>query len=97
MEIVISHQAMKWFKEDIGVKTGDKVRFYVQFYGSSSIQKGYSLAFTKEDPINIAASAEVEGILFYIEETDLWFFDGHDLHIDYLEQEDELEYKYIKL
>ena len=31
MEIVISQQAINWFKEDIGVKAGDKVRFYVQF------------------------------------------------------------------
>lgn len=96
MEIIISQTAFEWFKEDIGLTKGDKLRFYAQFYGSSPIQKGYSLAFSNEDPINIAASIEKEEILFFIEETDLWYFDGHDLYVDYHKQEDELEYKYIK-
>ncbi|WP_042460218.1 HesB/YadR/YfhF family protein [Neobacillus dielmonensis] len=96
MEIVITEQALKWFKEDIGYKSGDKVRFFVKIYGSSPVQEGYSLAFAKDDPLDIAVSVESEGILFFVEETDLWFFDGHDLHVNYDEQEDELEYNYIK-
>jgi len=96
MEIVLSNQAIKWFKEDVGLKQGDTLRFYVQIYGSSPVQQGYSLAFTKEDPLNIGASTEVDGILFFVEDTDLWYFDGHDLHVDYIEKEDLVEYKYIK-
>lgn len=96
MEIVISNQALKWFKEDIGLKSGDKLRFYTQIYGNSPVQKGYSLAFTVEEPLNVSASTEIDGILFYVENDDLWYFDGHDLHVDYDEKEDELEYKYVK-
>ncbi|WP_251551027.1 HesB/YadR/YfhF family protein [Neobacillus muris] len=96
MEIVISEQAIKWFKEEVGLQSGDKIRFYVKIYGSSPVQDGYTLAFTKEDPLDIAVSTEAEGILFFIEEADLWFFDGHNLHVNYHEQEDELEYNYIK-
>lgn len=96
MKIVISNQALKWFQGEIGMKKGDKVKFYTQFYGSSSVQQSYSLAFSKDDPINITTSTELEGILFYVEETDLWYFDGHDLHVEYNEQDDELEFKYIK-
>lgn len=96
MKIVINNQALKWFQGEIGVKKGDKVKFYTQFYGSSPVQQSYSLAFSKDDPINITTSTELEGILFYVEETDLWYFDGHDLHVEYNEQDDELEFKYIK-
>ncbi|WP_462408618.1 HesB/YadR/YfhF family protein [Neobacillus sp. Marseille-QA0830] len=96
MEIVISEQAFKWFKDDVGLKSGDKVRFYVKIYGSSPVQEGYTLAFTKEDPLDIAVSIEQDGVLFFIEESDLWYFDGHDLHVNYHELEDELEYNYIK-
>ncbi|WP_066311768.1 HesB/YadR/YfhF family protein [Bacillus sp. FJAT-29814] len=96
MEIVISNQALKWFKEDIGLTSGDTLRFYTQIYGNSPVQKGYSLAFTVEEPVKVAVSSQMDGILFYIEADDLWFFDGHDLHVEYDEKEDELEYKYVK-
>ncbi len=97
MEIKISSQALKWYKEDLGFNKGDNVRFYVQFYGNSPVQQGFSLAFTEETPIKIAVSTELEGILFYIEESDLWYFDDHDLLVEYDPKEDELEYKYVKL
>lgn len=96
MKITISEPAVKWFINDMGVKKGDHVRFYAQFYGSSPVQQSYSLGFTVEDPINITASTELEGIIFFVEETDLWYFDGHDLLVEYNEQEDELEFNYIK-
>src|SRR5689334_18570239 len=96
MEIYISKQAVNWFKNEVGAKQGEKIGFYVQFYGTSPVQEGYSLAFSKETPINKAISVEIDGILFFVEESDLWFFDGHDLHVEYDEQEDVLEYKYIK-
>lgn len=95
MEITISKQAQKWFKEEIELKKGDQVKFYVQIYGNSPVQKGYSLAFSKESPINKYVSTEVDGILFYVEEPDLWFFNGHDLLVDYDEKVDELMYKYV--
>ncbi|WP_284036079.1 HesB/YadR/YfhF family protein [Neobacillus sp. 114] len=96
MEIKISNQALKWFKEDIGLKKGDKLRFYTQVYGNSPIQKGYSLAFTQEEPLKIAASTDLDGILFFVEDGDVWYFDGHDLHVDYNAKEDELKYEYVK-
>ena len=37
-----------------------------------------------------------DGITFFIEESDLWFFKGHDLSVEYNEQIDELEYRYHK-
>jgi uncharacterized protein YneR len=95
MEIKISNQAQKWFKEEIGLEKGVPVKFYVQMYGNSPVQKGYSLAFTKEDPIHNYIGTEVDGILFFVEEPDLWFFDGHDLLVDYDEKLDEIVYKYV--
>lgn len=96
MEIVISKAAIEWFKSGMGLIKGDRLRFYAQLYGSSPVQQGFSLAFAKEDPINIVASTELDGIIFFVEETDLWYFDGHDLHVDYHKKEDDLEFKYVK-
>ncbi|WP_449537530.1 HesB/YadR/YfhF family protein [Ferdinandcohnia sp. Marseille-Q9671] len=95
MKITITESALKWFKEDISVKNGDTVRFYPKFYGSSPMHEQYSLGFSKDDdPIQIHTSEKIDDIVFYVEEDDTWFFNGHNLLVDYHEDTDELEYQY---
>ena len=48
----------------------------------------------KDEPQNAGATAEIEGITFFIEESDIWYFDNHDLHIDYNESVKEPEFHY---
>lgn len=97
MEMTISDAALKWFKEDISVKNGDTVRFYPMFYGTSAVQEKYSLGFsTHDEPIQIHTSQKVGDIEFYVEEDDIWFFNGHNLIVDYNPNKDELEYQYPK-
>jgi uncharacterized protein YneR len=97
MDIVISKTAFQWFKEEVELKTGDKVKFYPKVYGNSPVQEGFSLGFTVDNyPIDIISSFEAEGMLFYIEERDVWFFNGHDLHVNFNEEMDEVEYSYTK-
>lgn len=97
MELHITDSAAKWFKEEIEFEQGDMVKFYPKFYGKSPVQECYSLGFTRDgDPSDIAVKKEAEGIIFYIERDDLWYFDGHNLHVNYNEKIDELEYEYKK-
>ncbi|MDQ0226841.1 HesB/YadR/YfhF family protein [Bacillus sp. 7586-K] len=97
MKIEISEKAIHWFKEEVGLETGNKVRFFSQIYGTSPIQEGYALAFTiNNDSKDAAVHTVKDGITFFIEESDLWFFKGHDLSVEYNEQIDELEYRYHK-
>jgi len=97
MKIEISEKGINYFINEIGTEEGSKVRFYTQIYGTSPIQPGYALAFTLDDDLSNAAVHTVEkGITFFIGEADLWFFNGHDLFIDYNETNDELEYNYVK-
>jgi len=97
MDIQISERALKWFKDEVGIQAGDTVKFYTQIYGSSPIQKGYSLAFVKDDaPVDVGVRKEAGGIEFVVEKDDLWFFDGHNLVVDYNEARDELEFSYVK-
>lgn len=96
MEIILSDAAVKWFKEEVGIKEGDKVKFYTQIYGTSPVQPGFSLGFIKDNtPLNVAVSKTVGNIEFYIEQDDLWFFNNHDLQLDYNEKYDEIQYNYI--
>ncbi len=47
MKIEVSEKALRWFKEEVGLEKGKKVRFYTKIYGTSPVQEGYSLAFTR--------------------------------------------------
>ena len=97
MKIVISEGALQWFKNEVGLKKGDMVKFYSKIYGSSPVQENFALAFTVDnDPVDMKVITEADGITFYVEENDLWFFNGHDLYVGYNEKMDEVEYSYKK-
>ncbi|WP_042355873.1 HesB/YadR/YfhF family protein [Bacillus rubiinfantis] len=97
MNISISDKAIKWFKEEVGLQDNGKIKFYSQIYGSSPVQENYALAFTVDnEPVDMVVHTMVDGITFYVESADLWFFNGHDLRVDYNETRDELEYSYTK-
>lgn len=44
----------------------------------------------------MAVYTEKDGIDFYVETSDVWFFDGHDLHVNYDPNDDELTFDYVK-
>jgi len=94
LNIHISDTALTWFKDEVGLKPGSYVRFYPMIYGNSPVQENFSLGFSIEDPVDAIASTEVAGIQFYAEETDVWYFNGHDLYVKYNEAMDEVEYDY---
>lgn len=95
MKIEISEQALDWFKAEVGLESGSKVRFFSQIYGTSPIREGYALAFTIDnDSRGAAVQTVADGITFFVNETDIWFFDGHDLYVEYNEAKDEVEYRY---
>lgn len=97
MKIELTDQALKWFKENFGVKEDEYVKFFPQIYGSSPVQKNFALAFQKVDhPIGDGLVEEKGNVRFLVEHDDMWFFDGHDLKIDYLEDEDEITFDYHK-
>ena len=96
MKLTISEKAISWFKDEMGLTKGDTLKFFAKIYGSSPVQESYSLGFAKDYPIDIITSLEADGIIFFIEESDLWYFNEHDLHVDYNEKKDELEFKYNK-
>lgn len=70
------------------------MKFYAKYGGTSSIQPGFSLGFMVDTPNRMLVSYENEGILFFIDESDEWYFDGHDLYVDYNENLDEIHYLY---
>jgi uncharacterized protein YneR len=96
MKIIISPEAKQWFKEDMEAKSGEYIRFYARYGGSSSLHEGFSLGVTKEQPLDLAIELVEDDIHFYIEDRDIWYFDGHDLHVSVDPKRKELTYSYEK-
>ncbi|HZG60038.1 MAG TPA: HesB/YadR/YfhF family protein [Anoxybacillus sp.] len=86
MKIIIKPKALEWYKEDLDLKQGDFVRFFARYGGCSNVQKGFSLGINKESPLSPGVQTVIDGITFFIEESDMWYFDQHDLIVDFDEQ-----------
>lgn len=83
MNIQISNKAAFWYKEELNLINGDYVRFFVRYGGCSTVQSGFSLGISTEEPLEIGIQTVQDGITFYIEEKDLWYFDEHSLIVKY--------------
>ena len=87
-------QAFQWYKEELQLQRGDLVRFFARYGGCSTVQKGFSLGVHKEKPIDAAVTLEIDGITFFIEQNDTWYFDGRDLYIEFDEKQNEPVFTY---
>lgn len=83
MKLTIDQEAAAWYKEELGLSHGDSVRIYVQLGGCGSVQPGFSLGVVRSTPVKPALQHEMEGILFYMEEDNLWYLEDKNLHIRY--------------
>lgn len=77
MTLTISNDAAQWYIEELGLKAGESLRFFGKVYGVN----GFSLAINKAEPSKSSTKTRVNDVLFYIEDTDTWFFEDADLHI----------------
>jgi uncharacterized protein YneR len=72
------------------------VRFFARVGGCSTVQSGYSLGISMERPIEASLSTEMDGITFFVEEKDTWYFDGNDLTVKYKRKDDDISFEYSK-
>ena len=54
MNIILSAEALNWFKEEMEVIPGDSIRFFARYGGASTLHEGFSLGVTKEAPDEVA-------------------------------------------
>lgn len=96
MKIIINDEALKWFYDEMEAVPGDNIRFYARYGGSSPFHEAFSLGMNREQPHEIGVKNEIEGITFFIERSDLWFFEEHSLIVSVDAKLDELAYSYEK-
>ena len=95
MKITITEQAAAWYEKELQ-PDGGFVRFYVRYGGHSPVQSGFSLGVSLDAPEDLGASAEMNSVTYYVEANDIWYFDEHDLHIEYNEKYEEPIFRYEK-
>lgn len=95
MLISIDERAAKWFTEEFEYNSPFSIRLFPQYAGFGEKHKGYSLAFSAEMPTNASFSKELNGITFYVEGNDLWFFESTEtyLSVDDLHHELQISFK----
>lgn len=96
MKITVTNEALEWFKNELMLKPGDNVRFFVRYGGHSTIQEGFSLGMNMDRPKEAAVQTEKEGITFFIESEDTWYFKDLDLKIVLNEKKQEIEFEYTE-
>ncbi|SFL68437.1 Uncharacterized protein YneR [Gracilibacillus orientalis] len=92
MEMSITKPAAKWFIRELDLIEGDAIRFFARYGGFGGVHKGFSLALDNVEPNNPGAEVTEEGIHFFVEESDIWYFDEKNFHIKYSRKYDEIEY-----
>ncbi|MDR6226271.1 HesB/YadR/YfhF family protein [Desmospora profundinema] len=95
MNITITPEAFAWFQDEMGLVEGDELRFHIRYDDAHSAgrdQHGFSLLLTVEPPRRPGASVEAGGIRFFVEEGELWYFDGQDLRVEWDERDEMLRF-----
>ncbi len=98
MEIKVSDQALQWFKDDVEVSDGNTIKFQAKYGGYSPIHEGFLLAFALNEPMGeTITTTEKNGITFFIDDTDAWYFEGYNLIVEYDDKLDEVAYDYEEI
>ncbi len=77
-------------------KKGNSINFFARYGGASPLHEGFSLGVRMVEPDEATVEAEHDGVQFYIERRDEWYFLEHDLHVNVDPRLDELIYSYEK-
>lgn len=91
MNIFVDDSAIKWLKSEFGLSAGDAIRIMTR-YGDSSAQPGFALTLSVEPPRDVAAQVKKDDITLFVKDADAWYFDGHDVHVHYDKDVDELSF-----
>ena len=98
MAITISSAASEWFRRELDLAPGSGVRFFGKVYGQTNVHDGFSVGMARDDSIaDPITQTEQDGVVYYVEANDAWFFEGLDMAIDYDADADEPTYLFTPI
>lgn len=92
--MAFDEKALSWFSDEFRITAPLGIRLFPQYNGFGLQHKGYSLAFSAEPATNPSYAAKLNGLTFYIEASDLWFFEDTKTFLFYDESLKELAVRY---
>ena len=92
MKLTITPKAQEWFKREIELSNGQGIKFYGKVYGKTQVHDGFSVGMSVDTPETPLIEENTNGMMFFVEEADEWFFKGYDLVVDYDEKLEEPKY-----
>lgn len=81
MHIHITEEATNWYEQELGLQAGDAVRFFVRYGGVGGRIPGFSLGINIDTPQVAHTSVSKNGIVFFIEDADAWYFEDSNLTV----------------
>lgn len=96
MNLTITSKAQAWFKQELELAEGQGIKFYGKVYGKTQVHDGFSVGMAVDTPESPLVEEKDNGILYFVEEADEWFFKGYDLVVDYDAELDEPKYEFVK-
>lgn len=90
----MTDEAYKWYQEELDLEKEANVRFFVRYGGLGGQVPGFSLGISEAEAENIHTSIEINGVTFFIEEDDAWYFEGKDLVITFNQELKEPRFTY---
>ncbi|QHE52317.1 HesB/YadR/YfhF family protein [Pontibacillus sp. HMF3514] len=94
MQLKVAEEAAQWYKDELELSDNDSLRFFVRYGGVGGLKPGFSLGVrpdTAQEPI---AETTVDGVHFYIEQDDAWYFDNHSVKVTYDPKMQEPDFEY---
>lgn len=97
MKLTITPKAQEWFKREIELSDGQGIKFYGKVYGKTQVHDGFSVGMSVDTPETPLIEENTNGMMFFVEEADEWFFKGYDLVVDYDTELNEPKYEFNQL
>ena len=94
MKLTITPKAQEWFKREIELSNGQGIKFYGKVYGKTQVHDGFSVGMSVDTPETPLIEENTNGMMFFVEEADEWFFKGYDLVVDYDTELNEPKYEF---
>lgn len=97
MKVTVTPEVLEWFKKEITMDSHQGIRFFGKVYGSTQVHEGFSVGMSVDQPERPLYQTTIDGILFFVEESDDWFFQGYDMKVEYNEQLKEPAYHFSEV
>ncbi|MDO4455603.1 MAG: iron-sulfur cluster biosynthesis protein [Ligilactobacillus agilis] len=83
-KITMSPKASEWFRNEMHLQPGNGIKLFGKGYGETNAHQGFSQGISRCDhPVDPVVDEVIDGIHYYIQAFDEWFFAGLDVYIDY--------------